>query len=260
MSTSLGNPFEMANEKLRTKWREYRRAGNLSKLMEEEKPLDLWPVQYPTPDPKKRKNYVLFIGINPSARPSSIPTVKIRGDEDISADNAIRIIDFEENERGEETNNPTFFSPLQHIADGIDASMIDIDVFALRMTSSNNVRELMSQTKYSDYFKDQFIIFNELLENVLKLMPPKGIVMNNATASRLLFGEYGEMPGVGIKRIRLLPSRAGELNNRGCHEIVREHGSKRIPLFLSGFIPQGHMDTFAIERLRWHLRTVIQPK
>lgn len=264
MSTVKDDPFKEANKKLLRIWRKYRGDKTMLKRMSEDLkedqkdlPLSLWPNQYPSMDPNSRKNYVLFIGINPSARAESMPIVRIKSGEKISMPNSERIIEYEESERGDESGNSSFFKPLENIANSIEATFKDIDVFAVRMTSSENLKKLLAQTNYRTFFEDQLGVFNELLEDIIRFIPPKAIVMNNVTTSLLLFGKCAEMAGVELQGIEIEPSNYEILNRNGCHEISIERGKKKIPLFLSGFIPQGRTDRFAIERLKWHLELVV---
>jgi len=195
-------------------------------------------------DADVKKDYILFIGINPSDK-GIPPNFKITNP-DVSIEDVIKY-------ENDALMNYSYFAPLRDISKEIGLPFKHIDLFFIRERKQLELKKLIGlrfinnreEVEINDIGNSQLEIFYELL----KKLKPKVIVIVNATASHIFHATH---------KTYYEDSNVNWQDDRGYHIYKDEKRKLSIPLFSSGMLSGGRaLDIYSRQRLIWHIKKSI---
>lgn len=188
---------------------------------------------------------ILFIGINPSLKPKGQKKLKKDTEFENLDPEFFRWHNFAANPERVDTSirmgrrvttNYRYFARMHEIAKECQTYFQHIDLFVYRHTKQKEflpfVREGKKKT-LNEFGRDQIEVFLE----VLKSVRPSVIVVANASASKIVEGQF-----------------KGDIawdDERGFHWFSLN--GNRIPIFFSAMLSGGALDNGSYERLLWHV-------
>lgn len=184
---------------------------------------------------------LLFVGLNPSFRPSVIPG--LLGDPSIKPEEyfAWRIrdsfkvaIDVKLHEAAKE--GYAYFGRFRKLSTMLGLAWDHIDLFFWRETSQKNAMGLLfvanAPDRLTEFGRRQIELSTKLIIN----SPPRCVVVANALASRI-YEKYVKLEFSPLK---------------GCH--IQRIDGREVPVFLSSMLTGQHpLDNYSFQRLAWHI-------
>ncbi len=205
---------------------------------------------YPLFCPDFKEDCILFIGINPSFSDKAFKRMKKNGSELIKKDLIYPNTEKEEwiikqiikDEKDGKKIHP-YFKKFIEIAEETKQDWEHLDLFFFRETSQNKTKTSIGYKKnnkdieMNDFGSKQLKLSLSIIEKI----HPKIIVVCNALASEILQDKYKINPN---------------LDEEGFHKI--EINNKKTPILFSGMLTgQRALDNDSLERLKWHIRRVL---
>jgi hypothetical protein len=231
---------EDINKKIINLWTE-----NTQKYPEATK---FWPLLIP----ELKENSILFIGINPGFKDSYFEKFGVSQKDFLFSNKNFDIKQEIEREskaklQGSIEHYATYFNPFEKIAQEVGEKWEHIDLFFIRDTSQNKLRELVDYEAI-----DESVILNDFASKQLDLslsllqkIKPKAIIVQNALASKILASK------ISID--------ASEFDNRGYDFI--NLNNRKVPIFFSGMLSGPHsLDSGSFRRLVWQIKQALRDK
>lgn len=182
-----------------------------------------------------KKDSILFLGINPSFTKNSS-----------SNDNKNK---FYESPKDSEA---TFYTKMRKLTKDINIDWTHFDILFIRETQQRNVRKLIRNNKYKNFFKNHLKISKKIIESV----QPKIIVVSN-TLARDLMGNI-EINNLGMN-YKLGMNYGFRFDDHIGTRIINKGTSlENTPEFFTSMLSgQRALDIGSYERLKWHIKYVI---
>jgi hypothetical protein len=185
---------------------------------------------------------ILFVGLNPSFSRKGFKKIlkDTQYDKELdSLDEFYSYKDFKKNkikdyqniEKYSREKHP-YFKRFREISEFLNIDWEHVDLLLIRNTNQKDIEKLIKLHK--DFLNEQICLMIELI----KLLNPKTVVIENAFASKLIQDKL----------------KLDFNNNYGTYLI-----DKKIPVFYSGMLTGGRaLDLGSLERLKWHIKYCIE--
>lgn len=199
----------------------------LEKLWKEHKGEDY--AQYtPHALPEIPKTGLLFIGINPSLTRNKEELKKLIGTKP----------DF----GTEENKDHKYFKKFIEISEATQLPWGHLDIFYLRETSQNSVKDLLKRENSRDFLNQQWVLTKSILDTLLKGSEKRIVVVSNAFARDIIMGNVN---GLGKGYPLEFDERIGTYTYKNT-----------IFFFTSMLTGQRALDKGSFERLIWHINFI----
>jgi hypothetical protein len=181
-----------------------------------------------------KKDSILFIGLNPSIDEKTVQTENIFYDD-------------------EHMQTHKYFSKFIQISDYLGMNWTHLDLLFFRETKQSKIKELCDKTKKlnnSDY-KKTILSQIEIALEIISQANPKIIVVNNTKSRDLLMELSQNYSDFKISWDETI----------GTYRLSLNNVLSNVPIFFSSMLTgQRALDNGSFERLKWHIKFVLNHK